>query len=94
MIVEFGLIKKPSDMVMKGDLYITIEERTEETMVADIWHKIEDKDAHIKLSIHDNKMEWMFLMPVHQSEDWEIIDLDEYFFQFKCELNRVAANEV
>lgn len=84
MIVEFGLIKKPDNLVIKGNLFITENERFEKTEVADIWHLLDGSDAKIKISIHENQMDWMFLMPVHESENWEVIDLNEYFLQFKC----------
>jgi len=82
--VEFGLIKKPKDIVMKGNLYITEEERLEKTEVANICHQIDKNDAHIKITIHENKMDWIFLVPIHESEDWELVDMNEYFLQFKC----------
>ena len=84
MIVEFGLIKKPQDLLIKGNLYITEEERFEETEIANIWHKLDGSDAHLKITIHENKMDWIFLMPVHESDDWEVVDMNEYFLQFKC----------
>ena len=87
MIVEFGLVKKPQDLVMKGNLYITNEERFEETQVADIWHKIVKDDANIKVTIHENNMDWIFLVPIHESEGWEVVDMNEYFLQFKCNPN-------
>lgn len=84
MIIEFGLIKKPQDLLIKGNLYITQEERSENTEIANIWHKLDKNDAHVKISIYENKMDWVFLIPVHESEDWEVVDMDEYFIQFKC----------
>ena len=87
MIVEFGLIKKPNDIVMKGNLYITEEGRLEKTVVANIWHQIDKNDAHMKITIHENKMDWVFLIPIHESEDWELVDMNEYFLQFKCKQN-------
>lgn len=87
MLVEFGLVKKPQDLVMKGNLYITNDERFEETAVANIWHKLDGADANLKITIHENSMDWVFLLPVHESSDWEVVDLDEYFLQFKCKPN-------
>ncbi|MEZ8130394.1 hypothetical protein [Enterovibrio norvegicus] len=87
VIVEFGLIKKPQDVLITGNLYITDDERLEETEIANIWHQLEGDDANIKLTIHENKMDWVLLMPVHESEDWEVMDMNEYFLQFKCKLN-------
>ncbi|NVK21831.1 MAG: hypothetical protein HWD86_04890 [Kangiellaceae bacterium] len=84
MIVEFGLIKKPDSLVMKGNLYITENERLETTEIADVWHKLTGDDANVKITIHENNMDWIFLIPVHESESWEVIDLNEYFLQFKC----------
>lgn len=84
MIIEFGLIKKPQDLLIKGNLYITQEERSENTEIANIWHKLDKNDAHVKISIYENKMDWVFLIPVHESEDWEVVDMNEYFIQFKC----------
>ena len=89
MLVELGLFLGDR-LLEKGSIRITAKEVIDKSEVVSLRHRLVDDVAEIELSVFDcgvQKVKSNLEMPVHESEDWESIELAEYTLAFKCRLN-------
>ncbi len=89
MLIEIGLFQG-DELLQQGKIIVTDSEQLEENEIISLRHQLVDNTALIELTIFDNavqKIKSNLDMPVHQSEDWESIELDQYTFAFRCNLN-------
>jgi len=89
VLVELGLFLGDR-LLEKGSIRITAKEVIDKSEVVSLRHRLVDDVAEIELSVFDcgvQKVKSNLEMPVHESEDWESIELAEYTLAFKCRLN-------
>lgn len=89
MLIEIGLFLGDK-LLEKGAIRVTEEEAVDESEIISLYHHLVDDIAKIELRVFDNgvqKLKSNLEMPIHESEDWESIELAEYTFAFKCRLN-------
>lgn len=89
MLVDFGLFSG-DDLLQRGSLKISerYESASYENII--IQHRLKDDHAEIILEVFSNSeklIESNLHMPIHQSEDWESIELERFTFAFKCILD-------
>ena len=89
MRVDYGLFKG-DQLLHKGILVIDKNENTEVLEDLRIRHHISGNNAKLIMEIFDDndKLTKATLnMPIHESDDWESIELAEFTLAFKCVLN-------
>ena len=89
MLVEFALFDKDT-LLQRGAVRVTEEAQCSHLEKFQIAHQLVGDAAKIVLSnfAPDIGLKTAALdMPVHQSEDWESIDLATHTFAFRCALD-------
>ena len=87
--VEIGLFEE-DNLLFQGEIQITEKEYEEENELIRIKHQIINDEAIIELRVFDDGEQIIkstLDMPVHESEEWESIQLAHLTLAFKCKLN-------
>lgn len=89
MIIEIGLFLG-EQLLERGTIRVTDQESINEYEVISLSHCLVNDVAKLELRVFDDdiqKVKSNLEMPVHESEDWESIELAEYTLAFKCRLD-------
>lgn len=89
MLVEIGLFFG-EQLLERRAIRITDQEAIDENEVISLSHRLVNDVAKVELRVFDGgvqKIKSNLEMPVHESEDWESIELADYTLAFKCRLN-------
>lgn len=89
MRVEFGLFDG-DDLLHKGALDISDVIASKDYGDLMITHQLEADAAKIIIEVYeeeDRLIRSTLEMPIHESEDWESIELARFTLAFKCKLN-------
>ena len=89
MRVELGLFEGDS-LLFQGEINVTENEYEEENEIIKLKHKLINDEAIIELRIFNDGEQIIksaLNMPLHESEDWESIELANFTLAFKCKLN-------
>ena len=89
MLVEIGLFQG-DELLLRGKIKVTDQEQNEENEVIALKHQLIDDIARIELRVFDHgeqQIKSNLDIPVHQSDDWESIELAQYTLAFRCSLN-------
>ena len=89
MRVDLGLFEG-DNLLFEGGITVTDKEYEEENEIIKLKHQLVNDEAVIELCIfNDGKQiqKSKLNMPIHESEDWESIELDKFTLAFKCKLN-------
>ncbi len=89
MRVELGLFDGDS-LLFQGEINIIEKEYEEENEIIKLKHQLINDEAIIELRILNEGEQIIrstLNIPVHESEDWESIDLAGFTLAFKCKLN-------
>jgi len=87
--VELGLFEG-DNLLFQGEINVTENEYKEENEILKIKHQLINDEAIIELRVMDQGEQIIkstLNMPVHESEDWESIELANFTLAFKCKLN-------
>lgn len=89
MRVELGIFES-DNLLFQGEITITEEEYEEENEIIRLKHQLINNEAIIELRIFDGGVQVIkssLNMPIHESDDWESIELVDFTLAFKCKLN-------
>ena len=89
MHIDFGLFEG-DDLLQKGFIVVTNQENSESFNNINIHHRLLEEAAEIIIEVFsDGKrlIKSVLNMPIHESDDWESIELAQFTFAFKCRLN-------
>ena len=89
MLIEFGLFQG-DELLQRGRIKVTGFEQFEENEQISVKHQLVEKTAFIELRVFENGVQQIksnLEMPIHQSDDWESIELAKYTLAFRCNLN-------
>jgi hypothetical protein len=87
--VELGLFEE-DNLLFQGEINVTDTEYQEENELVKLKHQLINDEAIIELRIFNEDEQIVIStlnMPVHESEDWESIEMASYTLAFKCKLN-------
>jgi len=87
--VELGIFES-DNLLFQGEITITEEEYEEENEIIRLKHQLINNEAIIELRIFDGGVQVIkssLNMPIHESDDWESIELVDFTLAFKCKLN-------
>lgn len=89
MLIDIGLFQG-DELLQQGKIKVTEQEQHDENEVISLKHQLIENIARIELRVFDNgeqQIKSNLDMPVHQSDDWESIELAQYTLAFRCTLN-------
>ena len=89
MRVDLGIFEG-DNLLFQGGIAITDKEYKEENEIVTLKHQLVNDEAVIELRIFNEGEQILkskLNMPIHESEDWESIELDKFTLAFKCKLN-------
>ncbi|WP_444919634.1 hypothetical protein ACJJID_11610 [Microbulbifer sp. CnH-101-G] len=89
MKVELGLFEE-DNLLIQGMINITDQEQIESSEVLELKHKLHDEFAELELKVLNDGQQLIkssLTMPIHESEDWESIELGGFTLAFWCRLN-------
>jgi hypothetical protein len=89
VLIDIGLFHG-DELLQQGKIKVTEQEHTDENEVISLKHQLTDNMARIELRVFENgeqQIKSNLDMPVHQSDDWESIELAQYTLAFRCSLN-------
>ena len=89
MRVDLGLFEG-DNLLFQGGITLTDNEYEEENEIIKLKHQLVNDEAVIELRIFNEGEQILkskLNMPIHESEDWESIELDKFTLAFKCKLN-------
>lgn len=89
MHVDFGLFKG-DELLHRGLLKISTQEDIGVFGDLRIRHHLLDEDAEILVELFsdgERLIKSNLTMPIHESEDWESIELGQFTLAFKCSLD-------
>lgn len=89
MDVDFGLFKG-DELLHRGLIKISTQEDVDIFGDLRIKHQLLDMDAEIMLELFsdgERLIKSNLTMPIHESEDWESIELDQFTLAFQCSLD-------
>lgn len=89
MLIHIALFQG-DQLLQQGKVEVTEQEKTDESEVVSLRHQLIEDIAHIELRVFEDgkqNIKSNLDMPVHQSEDWESIELAQYTLAFRCSLN-------
>ena len=89
MLIDIGLFHG-DELLQQSKIKVTEQEHTDENEVISMKHQLTDNMARIELRVFENgeqQIKSNLDMPVHQSDDWESIELAQYTLAFRCSLN-------
>lgn len=86
MRVELALFDGDT-LLDRGEIVVTATEQTETLTLFRVSHKLRDGTADVVLDDFADRIELKrstLLMPVHESSDWESVELGKYTLVFWC----------
>lgn len=89
MLVELGLFQE-DNLLTKGMINITEQEQVEKNEVMELQHKLIDESAELEVRVFsegEQLIKSSLTMPIHESDDWESIELGSFTLAFWCRLN-------
>jgi hypothetical protein len=89
VLVEFALLDQDT-LLERSAVEVTSEAQCVHLAKFNVAHQLDGDAAKIVLSnfAPEVKLKTVsFDMPVHQSEDWESMELEKYTFAFRCSLD-------
>lgn len=89
MRLDYGLFKG-DDLIQRGFLVVAPKERVERTSNVTIRHRLLEESAAVTIEVFSEGVrliESVLDMPIHESDDWESIELAQFTFAFKCRLD-------
>ncbi|MFG1497324.1 hypothetical protein ABMA57_11880 [Saccharospirillum sp. HFRX-1] len=89
MLIDIGLFQG-DELLQQGKIKVTEQEQTYRNDVISLKHQLIEDIARIELRVFDNgeqQIKSNLDMPVHQSDDWESIEMAQYTLAFRCSLN-------
>ncbi len=89
MRVDFGLFKE-DELLQRGIITVTDKQITESFENLNISHRLLEGAAEIVIEVlsdGERSIKSTLNMPVHESEDWESIEMAQFTLAFKCLLN-------
>jgi hypothetical protein len=89
MQVEFGLFDGDT-LLERNAVRVTSEAQCAHLKLFHVAHQLSGDFAKIVLTSFASEVKLKsvsFDMPIHQSSDWESIELDRYTFAFRCSLD-------
>lgn len=89
MLIEIGLFQGEK-LLQRGRIKVTELEQLEENEQISLKHQLAENAARIELRVFDNGVQQIksnLDVPIHQSDDWESIELAQYTLAFRCNLN-------
>jgi len=89
MKIEFGFFEG-DELLQRGQIIITNKKYVETEGVLVITHRLFEEMAEIlieAISEGQRLIKSTLHVPIHESEDWESIELAQFTFAFKCTLD-------
>jgi len=89
VLIEIGLFQG-DELLQRGKIKVAELEQLEENDQISLKYQLIENSARIELRIFDNGVQQIKAsldMPIHQSDDWESIELAQYTLAFRCNLN-------
>lgn len=89
MLIDIGIFQG-DQLLQRGKIKVTEQEQIDENEIISLKHQLIDDIANIELRVFDNgkqEIKSNLNMPVHQSDDWESIELAQFTLAFRCNLN-------
>jgi hypothetical protein len=89
VLIEIGLFQG-DELLQRGRIKVTEFEQFEENDQISVKHQLVEDAALIELRVFDNGVQQIksnLEIPIHQSNDWESIELAQYTLAFRCNLN-------
>lgn len=89
MLIDIGLFQG-GELLQQGKIKVTEQEHVDENEVISLKHQLIEDIVRIELRVFENgeqQIKSNLDMPIHQSDDWESIELAKYTLAFKCRLN-------
>lgn len=89
MLVEMGLFQG-DNLLTKGMIKVAEQEQMEKNDVMELKYQLVGEAAELKLRVFGNGEQLIkssLTMPVHESDDWESIELGGFTLAFRCRLN-------
>jgi len=89
VLIDIGLFQG-DELLQQGKIKVTEQEQTYRNDVISLKHRLIEDVARIELRVFDNgeqQIKSNLDMPVHQSDDWESIEMAQYTLAFRCSLN-------
>jgi hypothetical protein len=87
--VDFGFFKG-DELLQRGAIVVTERENSASYGMLAIKHRLLEDMAEITIeafSDAERLMKSTLHMPIHESDDWESIELAEFTLAFRCSLN-------
>jgi len=89
VLIEIGLFQG-DELLQRGKIKVAELEQLEENDQISLKYQLIENSARIELRIFDNGVQQIKAsldMTIHQSDDWESIELAQYTLAFRCNLN-------
>lgn len=89
MRVDLGLFEDDK-LLFQGEIHITDNEHQEENEIIKLRYQLINDEAKIELRVFNDGEQIIkstLNIPIHESEDWESIQLEKFTLAFKCKLN-------
>lgn len=89
MLVDYGIFEG-NELIKRGMLDIKHQEYVESSSNITIKHRLLEHSALITIEVFSGDVrliESALDMPIHESEDWESIELAQFTLAFRCYLN-------
>ncbi|MEW5251692.1 hypothetical protein [Microbulbifer discodermiae] len=89
MLIDIGLFQE-DELLQQSKIKVTEQEQIDENGAISLKHQLIEDVARIELRVYENgeqQIKSNLDMPVHQSDDWESIELAQYTLAFRCSLN-------
>ena len=89
MKVDFGLFEG-DELLQRNSVEISENKKNERFGKLNITHHLLEEMAEIVIEVFEDgerEIKSTMHMPIHESEDWESIELDKFTLAFRCILN-------
>tara|TARA_B100001059_G_scaffold102587_1_gene102313 strand:+ start:5167 stop:5439 length:273 start_codon:yes stop_codon:yes gene_type:complete len=89
VLIDIALFQG-DQMLQEGKIKVTEQEKIDEVKVISLKHRLTEDVARVELRVFENgeqQIKSNLDIPVHQSDDWESIELAQYTLAFRCSLN-------
>ncbi|MEX2962864.1 hypothetical protein [Microbulbifer sp. TYP-18] len=89
MLIDIGLFQE-DELLQQSKIKVTEQEQIDENGAISLKRQLIEDVARIELRVYENgeqQIKSNLDMPVHQSDDWESIELAQYTLAFRCSLN-------
>ncbi len=89
VLIEIGLFQG-DELLQRGRIRVTEREQLEKNDLISLKHQLVENTARLELRVFEDGVQQIksnLEMPVHQSDDWESIELAQYTLAFRCNLD-------